>query len=76
MARMMTEEARAAYNAYQREWRKAHPETVRAYRKKHAATFWEKKAREAAAAAATAAGELNSSGDAIQTGGDDQSGEG
>ena len=74
MAKMMTEEARAAYNAYQREWRKAHPETVRAYRKKHAATFWEKKAREAAQAA-TAAVELNSSGDAIQSGGDDQSGE-
>lgn len=75
MARPMTEAARAAKNAYQRAWRKAHPDAVREYQRRHHAAYWEKKAREAAQAA-TAAGELNSSGDAIQSGGDDQSGEG
>lgn len=54
MAKQMTEEARAAYNAYQRKWRNNHPEAVREYRRRHMATYWEKKAREAAEATAAA----------------------
>ena len=38
----MTAEARAALNAYQREWRKNNKDKEREYRARH----WEKKARE------------------------------
>lgn len=41
----MTEEALEARRAYQREWAKAHPEAVRAYKER----YWEKKAQQAKA---------------------------
>ena len=41
----MTVEARAALNAYQREWRKKNKDKEREYRARH----WEKKARQLAA---------------------------
>ena len=41
----MTDEARAALNAYQREWRKKNKDKAREYRARH----WEKKARQLAA---------------------------
>lgn len=44
--RELTEEARLKYNAYQREYqrryRKANPDKIKAYQRKH----WEKKAQE------------------------------
>ncbi|MBQ1371592.1 MAG: hypothetical protein IIY70_01550 [Oscillospiraceae bacterium] len=45
----MTKEAQEARREYQREWRRTHKDNVR----KHNQTYWEKKAREATAAAAT-----------------------
>lgn len=42
----MTEAAKEARRAYRREWNKTHKENI----KRHQATYWEKKAREAAAA--------------------------
>ena len=71
----MTKAAQEARREYLREWRRSHKDNV----KRHNQTYWEKKAREAAAAAQASGQdpeELNSSGDAIQSGGDDQSGEG
>ena len=41
----MTDEARAALNAYQREWRKKNKDKEREYRARH----WEKKAQQLAA---------------------------
>ena len=41
----MTDEARAALNAYQREWRKNNKDKEREYRARH----WEKKAQQLAA---------------------------
>ena len=41
----MTAEARAALNAYQREWRKNNKDKAREYRARH----WEKKAKQLAA---------------------------
>ena len=41
----MTAEARAALNAYQREWRKKNKDKEREYRARH----WEKKAQQLAA---------------------------
>ena len=41
----LSEEARAARNAYKREWAKNHPDKVRAYSMR----YWEKKARGTAA---------------------------
>lgn len=43
----MTKEAQEARREYLREWRRTHKDNVR----KHNQTYWEKKAREAAAAA-------------------------
>lgn len=43
----MTKEAQEARREYLREWRRSHKDNVR----KHNQTYWEKKAREAAAAA-------------------------
>lgn len=43
----MTPEAREARKAYKREWAKKNPDKIRQYQE----TFWNKKAREAAAAA-------------------------
>ena len=40
----MTDEARAALNAHQREWRKQNKDNAREYRARH----WEKKARQLA----------------------------
>lgn len=57
----MTEEARQARNEYARKWRAEHKENVKRINQR----FWEKKAREAAAAAAATSGkdpeELNGS---------------
>lgn len=47
----MTEEARRARNEYARKWRAEHKENVKRINQR----FWEKKAREAAEAAAAAA---------------------
>lgn len=41
----LSKEAKAAFNKYQREWRKNNPDKV----KKHKKTYWEKKARELSA---------------------------
>lgn len=46
----MTEAAKEARRAYRREWNKTHKENI----KRHQATYWEKKAREAAEATAAA----------------------
>lgn len=43
----MTKEAQEARREYLREWRRTHKDNIR----KHNQTYWEKKAREAAAAA-------------------------
>ena len=43
----MTKEAQEARREYLREWRRSHKDNV----KRHNQTYWEKKAREAAAAA-------------------------
>lgn len=56
----MTEEARRARNEYARKWRAEHKENVKRINQR----FWEKKAREAAAAA-------QASGQNIGTGSDD-----
>ena len=45
MSNTMTAEARAALNAYQREWRKNNRDKEREYRARH----WEKKAQQLAA---------------------------
>ena len=49
----MTEEARRARNEYARKWRAEHPESVRAANQR----YWERKAKEARAAAAAPSGE-------------------
>ena len=49
----MTEEARQARNEYARKWRAEHKENVKRINQR----FWEKKAREARAAAAAPSGE-------------------
>lgn len=46
----MTAEAKAAYNAYCREWRRQNKEKVKEYKAKH----WEKKAQELAESEAAA----------------------
>ena len=46
----MTEAAKEARRQYRREWNKTHKENI----KRHQATYWEKKAREAAEATAAA----------------------
>ena len=63
MSNTMTAEARAALNAYQREWRKNNKDKEREYRARH----WEKKAQQLAAereAAARAVDEKFFTGDA------------
>ena len=47
----ITEAAKEARRAYNRAWRAAHKDKCREYAKRNMATYWEKKAREAAAAA-------------------------
>ena len=49
----MTEAAKEARRQYRREWNKTHKENI----KRHQATYWEKKAREAAEATAAALAE-------------------
>lgn len=46
----MTEAAKEARRQYHRDWNKTHKENI----KRHQATYWEKKAREAAEATAAA----------------------
>lgn len=60
----MTEEALEARRAYQREWAKAHPEAVKAYKER----YWEKKAQQAKADEAEAqdAGQDDESEDQLQ----------
>ena len=47
----ITEAAKEARKAYMRAWRAANKDKCREYSKRNMATYWEKKAREAAAAA-------------------------
>ena len=54
----MTEAAKEARRQYRREWNKTHKENI----KRHQATYWEKKAREAAEATAAALTEDQSGG--------------
>ena len=51
----ITEAAKEARRAYMRAWRAANKDKCREYSKRNMATYWEKKAREAAEAAAAAA---------------------
>ena len=52
---LLTEEAAEARRAYHRAWRAAHKEKCREYSKKHMATYWQRKAEKAKAAAAAQA---------------------